>query len=113
MSDNATPVELLLQNAEDYGKTTLELVKLQAVATYADVASTLVMRLIIIAVVALCTLMVSVGFALWIGMLVGAVYGGFFIVGLFYAVVILLLYIFKYQWLKTPVSNNIILQLLK
>lgn len=113
MSNNATPIELLLEDAADYGKTTLELVKLQAVATYADVVSTLVMRLVIIVVVAMFTLIVSVGFALWIGVALGNIYGGFFIVGLFYATVILLLYIFKYQWLKIPVSNNIILQLLK
>ena len=41
MSNNATPIELLLEDAADYGKTTLELVKLQAVATCADVVSVL------------------------------------------------------------------------
>ncbi len=113
MSDQSSPIEVLFEDFEAFGKTTLELAKLKAVAKYADMASNLVMRLVIIAVICLFILIISVAFALWIGDLLGKSYYGFFCIGFFYAFVILMLWIFKTKWLKTPVSNLIIIQLLQ
>lgn len=113
MTDNATPLATLLERAEDYSKTTLELFKLNAIDKSADVASSLVSRLAIVFTVVLSILIINIGVSLWIGKQLGETYYGFFIIGAFYALVALLLQIFQHQWIKSPVSNSIIKQLLK
>jgi len=113
MTENTTPIATLFERAEDYGKTTLNLLKLNAIDKSADVVSSLVSRLAVIMTVVLSVLIVSIGLSLWLGKLLGDAFYGFFIVGSFYALLALLLHIFRHQWLKYPVSNSIIKQLLK
>jgi phosphoglycerol transferase MdoB-like AlkP superfamily enzyme len=113
MSDNATPIEMLFEKSEDYSKTTIELLKLNAIDKSADVISSLAAQLTIFIVAALFTLIINIGIALWIGELVGKSYFGFFIVAGFYALVAILLYAFRNQWIKSPLMNSIIIQLLK
>ena len=113
MENNATPIELLFQRAEDYGKTTLTLLKLNAVDKSADVLSYVVIRLIMLLVVALFMLTLSIGLSLWIGELLGKTYYGFFTVTGLYLLVGSLLYVFKADWIGTPVRNAVIVELLK
>jgi phosphoglycerol transferase MdoB-like AlkP superfamily enzyme len=113
MNDNATPSEMLFQRVEDYSKTIIELGKLHAVDKSADMASSLVSRLAVFLIVALSVFIISIGIALWIGNVLHNSFYGFFIVGGFYALVALLLYTFRNQWIKYPVSNSIISQMLK
>ena len=113
MEDNATPIATLLQRAEDYGNTTLELLKLNAVDKSADVVSSLVSRLAVVITVALSFLIINIGIALWLGKILGDSYFGFFIIGGSYGLLALLFHIFRHQWIKYPVSNSIIKQLLK
>jgi hypothetical protein len=112
-NDIVTPIETLFERAENYSKTSLELLKLSAVEKSADVASSFTVRLVIIMVVALFTLVTNIGVALWIGEGMGKSYYGFFAVAIFYAIVAVLLYVFRHEWIKTPVSNSIISQLMK
>jgi hypothetical protein len=113
MTDNTTPIATLFERAEDYGKTTLNLLKLNAIDKSADVVSSLVSRLAVIMTVVFSVLIVSVGLSLWIGKLLGDPFYGFFIIGGFYAILAILLHVFRHQWLKDPVSNSIITQMLK
>jgi len=106
-------LETLFAKAEDYGKTTIELFKLNAIDKSADVVSSLVSRLAILMVVALFVLIISIGIALWVGELCGKSYYGFFIIGGLYALTAILLYAFRHPWLKYPVNNSIIAQMLK
>jgi hypothetical protein len=113
MTDDTTPIATLFERAEDYSKTTLKLLKLNAIDKSADVASSLVSRLAVIMTVVFSVLISSIGAALWVGKLLGDIFYGFFIVGGFYALVAILLHVFRVQWLKYPVSNSIIKQMLK
>lgn len=113
MTDNATPLASLLERAEDYSKTTFELFKLNTIDKSADVVSSLVSRLAIFIIVALSVIIISIGLALFIGKQLGDSFYGFFIIGAFYALLAVILYIFRHQWIKYPVSNSIIKQLLK
>jgi phosphoglycerol transferase MdoB-like AlkP superfamily enzyme len=113
MTDNTTPIATLFERAEDYGKTTLNLFKLNAIDKSADVVSSLVSRLAVIMAVVFSVLIISIGLSLWIGELLGNTYYGFFIVGGFYALIAILLQVFRHDWIKYPVSNSIIKQLLK
>ncbi len=113
MNDSATPIELLFEKTREYNKTTIELFKLHAIDKTADVTSSLLSRLAIFMVVALSIIIINFGAALWIGELLGNTYYGFFIIGGFYALVAVILHTFRHQWIKYPISNSIITQMLK
>ena len=81
MPDDATPIESLFERAEDYSRTTVELLKLQAIDKTADVVSSLISRMAVFITVALSVLIVNIGLALWIGELLGNAFYGFFIIG--------------------------------
>jgi phosphoglycerol transferase MdoB-like AlkP superfamily enzyme len=108
MTDTATSIETLFEKAQDYSKTSLELLKLNAIAKSSDVTSTLMARLIIFMVVALSVMIMNIGIAFWISDMLGKDWYGFFIVGIFHAFVALLLFIFRHQWIKDPIHNAII-----
>jgi hypothetical protein len=113
MTEDATPIATLFERAEEYSKTSLKLFRLNAIDKSADVASSLVSRLAVIMTVVFSVLIGSIGVALCLGKLIGDAFYGFFIVGGFYAFLALLLHLFREQWLKYPVSNSIIKQMLK
>lgn len=113
MTDNATPIATLFEHAEDYGKTRLKLFKLNAIDKSADVVSSLVSRVAVLIMVALSIIIISIGASIWIGKKLGDSFYGFLIIGGFYAFVALLLHVFRHQWIKYPISNSIIRQMLK
>ena len=113
MTDSTTPIATLLDRAENYGKTTLNLFKLNAIDKSADVVSSLVSQLAVLMAIVFSVLIASIGLSLWIGKLLGDSFFGFFIIGGFFAVVAIILNFFRHQWIKYPVSNSIIKQMLK
>ena len=113
MSEIETPIEMLFGKAEDYGKTTLELLKLNAVDKSSDVISSLTSGLVLTIVIVLFIITASIGGALWIGELLGKSYYGFFIIAGFYLLVALLIHSFRNQLIKLPVSNYLISKMLK
>ena len=113
MNKPATTIELLFTRAENYSRTTLELFKLNAIDKSADVVSTLCKRIAIYMVVALFILVLNIGIALWIGESMGKTYFGFFTVAGFYLLISVVLYIFRNQWIKNPINNTIITEMLK
>lgn len=113
MDNTATSVETLFEKAESYSKTSVELFKLQAVDKSADVIASLATQLVIFTVVVLFLLTTSVGVAIWVGGKLGELYHGFFVVAGFYCIAFLLLYIFKEQLIRIPVTNSVIGQMLK
>lgn len=113
MENNATTIEMLFERAEDYTRTTVELAKLHTVDKAADVMSSLLSRLAVSIVFAMFALLANIGLSIWIGELVGKLYYGFFIVSSFYLLIAIILYIFKNEWIKTPISNFMIVKMLK
>lgn len=113
MDDKTTPIEALFDKAEAYSKTTLELMKLQVIDKSAEAVSAFIEKSVILLAFVFFALMLSTGLALWLGELLGKNYYGFFAVAGVYAVLILLLFVFRQQWIQFPVSNAIISQMLK
>ena len=115
MESNATTEENLnlYEKAENYTKTSLELIKLKTVAAAADVLSTLTSRIAVGAVVAFFTLFLNIGISLWLGKVLGEYYYGFFIVALFYLIVAILMHTLQHKIIKTPIGNMIISSILK
>ncbi|MEO8234128.1 MAG: hypothetical protein ABI549_01835 [Flavobacterium sp.] len=108
MENSTTTIEKLIEKAEIYSKTTLELFKYEAVYKSADIFSNLAVKLAISIVVVLFLLLVNIGLALWVGEYLGETYLGFFVIAFGYLCLAILLYIFREKWVKNPVSNFII-----
>lgn len=113
MEDQENLFESLIEKGEQYGKTTLELLKLKTLDKSADVTSTLVSWLIVVIFAVLFFLILNIGVALWLGDLLGKSYYGFFVVSGFYALLALIFGIFRKQLIKKPVNESIINQVLE
>lgn len=105
-------IESLVERVEQYGKSSIELYRLKAINTSAEVISSLSAKLAIITFFTLFFLILNIGLALWIGDMLGKSYFGFFIIAGFYAIVGAVLYVFRDKWIKIPVRNSIIIQAL-
>lgn len=105
-------MEPLLERVEAYSRTSIELVKLKTVNKTAEIAGTFVSRGAVVLVLSIFTVIINIGFALWLGDLMGKSYYGFFCVAGFYALVGLVLYFFLNESIKTQVSNSLRTQML-
>lgn len=112
MENKTTILDPLLERAEIYGKTRIELFKLKAVDKTTKVISPIVSRIIAISVLTFFLLMLNIGVALWLGDLLGKMYYGFLCVAIFYGIIGGVLFFFMHTWLKKQVSNSIIKQML-
>jgi hypothetical protein len=113
MEEQPGKIESLIEKAEQYGKTTLELVKLKSLDKTADVASNLVSWIAIAIVAVLFFFFLNIGVALWLGDLMGSNYYGFFAVSGFYVVLLVVFLVFRKTLIKKPVNNSIVKQVLK
>jgi phosphoglycerol transferase MdoB-like AlkP superfamily enzyme len=112
MEQQENLIESLIEKGEQYGKTTLELIKLKALDKSADVTSTLASWIIVVVLIVLFFLILNIGIALWIGEMLGKTYFGFFAVAGFYGLLALIFGIFREKLVKKPVNNSIISQVL-
>lgn len=113
MEDNANLIEILLERAVDYGKTSLELAKLKTLEKTSDVASSVGQHSVALLLIALFLFFLNFGLAFWLGEILGEIYYGFFAVAAFYAIVAIVLRLFMYKWMKKKIRNFIIKQTLK
>jgi hypothetical protein len=113
MDEQSAFFEELIKKSEQYGKTTLELVKLKTLDKSSDVISNVVSWLIVVVFAVLFFLILNVGIALWLGKIMGQSYYGFFVVSGFYAILTLIFWIFRKQLIKYPLNNSIIKQVLE
>ena len=113
MDERESLIESLIEKGEQYGRTTLELLKLKTLDKTASVASDLVSWLVIVIFATLFFLILNIGIALWIGDLLGKSYYGFFVIAGFYAILALVFSVFRKQLIKKPVNNSIITQVLE
>lgn len=105
-------IEPLLERAEDYSKTSLELIKLKAVGKTAEIAGTFASRGAVILVLSVFVVSINIGLALWLGDVMGRPYLGFFCVGGFYGIAGLILHFFLNDPIKNRVRNSLIAQML-
>jgi hypothetical protein len=113
MEDNGNLIESLIERAVGYGKTSFELAKLKAVDKTSEAVSSFVPKAIVIVFILSFVLFLSLGFALWLGEILGKSYLGFFVVAAFYGISGIFVRLFMHKWIKRCVSNNFIRQVLK
>lgn len=106
-------IELLYDKIEEYGITTYELTKLKLLKTTAQVLPSLFSRLIVILVISAFILFLSIGIALLLGEWLGKLYYGFFILAVFFLLVGIVMHFYLHKWIKKPVADLIIKQVLK
>ncbi len=113
MNNNDSTIETLFDKAENYGKTTIELLKLKAIDKSADVAATFVVQIAFFIIIVLFVITLNIGLALWIGELLGKSYFGFFAIAGFYALIAILVRSVLHQSIKIAVGDFIINLMLK
>ncbi|MHB1197286.1 MAG: hypothetical protein ACYC0A_10640 [Lutibacter sp.] len=106
-------IELLFEKIEEYGITNYELTKLKLLKTVALVVPSLLSRIIVVFVIFTFILILSLGIALFLGEFLGKLYYGFFIIAIFYLVVGIVMHFYLHKWIKKPVADLIIKQVLK
>lgn len=112
-NNTATPIETLLEKADDYSKTSLEVLQLTTISKSAKAISLLTAKLIIASILVLFVMAINIGVAMWLGELLGKVYYGFFIIAGFYALITMLLIAFSKSLIIKPINNALISLLLK
>lgn len=111
--DKAKLIESLLERAAEYGKTTLELVKLKTLDKTSDVVSSFIPHIVVFVLVALFLLFFNLGIAFWLGEILGKTCYGFIVVAGFYGVTGIVIHFFMHGWIKKLVRNYIVKLLLK
>jgi hypothetical protein len=113
MNENTKLLESLLNKASDYGKTSLELIKLKTLDKTADVVSSFVPKSVVIIFVSIFLLFLNLGLALYLGDLLGKIFFGFFAVAAFYILAGAVMHFFMHKQLKRLVADYFIKQVLK
>jgi hypothetical protein len=106
-------LDSLIADAEDFIETKAKLWKFKTVDRASEVISSSVVSLSLIFFLAIFVFTLNIGLALLIGSWLGKYFYGFFIIAGLYGVSGLVLYAFRNQWLKVPISNSLIKKLLK
>lgn len=110
MQEKLTFIEPLFEKAEQYGKTSLELIKLKAIDKSSQIAGTFISRTLAVLVFSMFLIVATIGVALWLGDLLGKSYYGFFCVAAFYLIIGSVIFFMMHNKIKNKVSNSIITQ---
>lgn len=108
MNESPNQIELLLENAVEYGKTSFQLLKLKALDKSSDIVSSVVPLAFVIVLLTLFLFFGSIGIAFWLGEIFNKVYLGFMVVAFFYGVLGIVIHFFLQKWIKKLICNYII-----
>ncbi len=106
-------IKSLIDKSKDYLDTKIELTKLKTIDKTADVLSTVIVKVTMIFIGSLFVIFVSIELAIMLGRLLGAYHYGFLIMGGFYAILLLVIYVQREKWIKAPAANGLINKMLK
>jgi hypothetical protein len=113
MEESAKLLELLLEKATDYGKTSIELVKLKTIDKTTEIISSLIPLSVVILLILSFLLFLNVGLSFWLGEVLGKTYYGFFVVAAFYVLLALVIHFFLDKWIRKLIGNYFIKHMLK
>jgi fatty acid desaturase len=113
MEDNAKLIETLIERATEYGKSSLELIKLKTLNKTSDIVSSFLPNIVVFILIASFILFLNFGLAFWVGEMLGKIYYGFFVLAAFYVFLAIVLHFFMHTWFKKKIADYIIKQMLK
>jgi hypothetical protein len=108
MDSKHISLESLFEKAEEYGKTSVEILKLKAIDKSADLVSSIFIRLLLLVLISFCFSLLNIGLSLWLGEFMGKSYYGFLVVGGVYALIALLMGSFLKTYIKVLLNDLII-----
>ena len=112
MDNQPTAIGSFIESAGAYLETRVELLKLQAVSKTSGVVSSLVSTIIFAVLIVFGVFILNIGLSIWIGTLLGELWLGFIIVGVFYIILAILFVSFKDKLVKRPLTDLLIKKLL-
>jgi len=113
MEENTKILESLIESATEYGKTSIELVKLKALDKTTDIVSSLIPFSVVIILLITFLLFLNIGIALWLGEILGKPFYGFFAVAGFYILTGIIIHFFLNKWIKRIVGDFFVRRMLK
>lgn len=113
MENIAKNIGTLYNKAEQYSKTSLELIKLNVIDKSSDVISSLAVIVSLSLILAVFSLFFNIGIALLLGKAFDSYAIGFFIVSSFYLVVAIVVYLFRKSLIKIPIDTIVVAKLMK
>ncbi|MFV0521626.1 MAG: phage holin family protein [Mangrovibacterium sp.] len=114
MENQSEFIDELVDKSKDFGKTSVEIIKLKTLDKASDVLSNVISWVPIVFVAFLCFLTLNLGVAYLIGQLTD--FGdaaGFLIVAAFYLLVVIILLLMRKRYIKSPIMDSIILSIMK
>ena len=111
MENNENTIESLIDRAEKYGKTSIDLLKLKSVDKTGNLVSAFLSQTLLYIFLIFFIFILTVSAALWLGELLGKNYYGFLVVAGFYGLVTLILLIIRPS-IKKHFKNAVINHLL-
>lgn len=108
MENEANSFEHLFDRAGAYFETRMDLLKMKSVDKSSAALSSFVSGLALFFILSVSVIITSIGVALWLGELTGKTYFGFYIVGGFYFIIGIILYLFRKQIVEGPVADSFI-----
>lgn len=105
--------ETLIRESKDYLETKIEWAKLTAIEKSSGAISNLIYLIVKIFCVCLFLIFFSVAAAILIGKVLGDYHYGVFVIGGFYLLLLLVIYIQREKWIKRPLENHVIQKLHK
>jgi len=112
MEQTDSRLNSLLSQAEQYGKTSIELAKLKTVQKLIPVATALTGKLFVLCAFYLFIFLFNIGVAMWLGSLLGKPYLGFILVASFYLLTAIVIHYLSAKLFRKPISRFFIQQIL-
>jgi len=113
MKEKVVLLKDLMDRAETFAKTNIQLYRLKAIDKVTDVFSSVAAGVVILVILTFLMIILSIGASLWLGEVLGKMHYGFFAVAGFYAFLAIICILFKKQLLETLFNNYIVNQIFK
>jgi fatty acid desaturase len=113
MEEKERLIETLLDRAVEFGKTSLELLRLKTVDKTSDIVSSVVLHSIVFVLIILFLLFLNMGVAFWLGDLLGQMWLGFFVVAAFYGFTGIIFHYLIHKRIKRQIADYIIKKIMK
>lgn len=106
--DSTRMWEILYERSMAYFNVSYEIAKLKTIQKFSDILSTILPHSIVFVLFSSFFLFINLGFAFWMGTILGNSFYGFFVVAGFYLIIGILIHFFFHEKIKSWISNFII-----
>ena len=106
-------IKKLYEQVEDYARSTFELYKLKAIRSFAETFASVSTGFILGLIFTMVLLFASIGLGLWLGAIMGGWHYGFFTVAGIYALIAVIIYIYRVKCFKKTITDYILKQIFK